>query len=686
MDAQTTHSDLQYHRKFPASNLPKSLISKITTMIPRQWGRAACLNSATQTQLARRLSTFTAGESIIRPRTEPLRRARHSATSRAFSQTWQFHKRLEYLRAQSTLQNVQTDRQQIPHPSNTLLQSRFPTKTVIALVLIGGLAYYLVDIVDPSWTDDVYAAFSSGDDSSSLTTPLHFYRNRTEVQHTLDYHIPDASAPLKDPTVAKFLSDQFEKLCFGWMMTEDDARKGVEGMEDVQMPITHGCRFRSNEPCEDFFALGTSPGPGEKPWNYWTVLDGHAGRHTAFYLQWSLIPMVSSALCALPRTASSPEIENTIKNAFLSADRSIMDRAKTAANWYPAANAAAIAALTPAFSGSCALLAAFDASTSTLRVACTGDSRAVLGRWDPSTSSYTAIPLSVDQTGFNAAEVERLTHEHPDEPSIIDPKTGRLMGIAVTRAFGDHRWKWDNDLIKACQHKFWGTAPRPGSKTPPYMTAEPEVTETQIVRCEPDDYKSSSPATTKGKSDFLILASDGLWDRISSDHAVECVQRYLEARARGKGSVTSDPHLKANPPNFSSISTLSAQNPFSPFRPTTGAMQQQQQSSGGGSLEPGVTCDPEQGQDVDWKATPEYFAIEDENAAVCLARNAMGGTRRALFLGILAGPEPLSRNAVDDTTIMVVFFDRLGEKGKEGAAKGVDEAGEKKKKRWWWPL
>ena len=679
MDAQTILFDL-YHRKFPASNLPKSLIIKIATMIPRQWGRTACLNSATQTQLVRRLSTFTAGGSIIRPRIEHLRRARHSVTSRAFSQTGQLHKRLEHLRTQSTLQNVQTNRQQILHPSNTLLQSRFPTKTVIALVLVGGLAYYLVDIVDPSWTDDVYAAFSSGDDSSSLTTPLHFYRNRTEVQHTLDYHIPDASAPLKDPTVAKFLSDQFEKLCFGWMMTEDDARKGVEGMEDIQMPITHGCRFRSNEPCEDFFALGTSPGPGEKPWNYWTVLDGHAGRHTAFYLQWSLIPMVSSALCALPRTASSPEIENTIKNAFLSTDRTIMDRAKTAANWYPAANAAAIAALTPAFSGSCALLAAFDASTCTLRVACTGDSRAVLGRWDPSTSSYTAIPLSVDQTGFNAAEVERLTREHPDEPSIIDPKTGRLMGIAVTRAFGDHRWKWDNDLVKACQHKFWGTAPRPGSKTPPYMTAEPEITETQIVRCEPDDYKYPSTDATKGKSDFLILASDGLWDRISSDHAVECVQRYLEARARGKGSVLSDPHLKVNPPNFSSVSALSAQNPFSPFLPT-GAAQQ----SGGGTLEPGVMCDPEQGQDVEWKATPEYFAIEDENAAVCLARNAMGGTRRALFLGILAGPEPLSRNAVDDTTIMVVFFDGLGVGDMGAAGKGAGEVGEKKK-RWWWPL
>lgn len=534
----------------------------------------------------------------------------------------------------------------------------------------------------------MYAAFSSGDDSSAMTTPLHFYRNRTELQHTLDYHIPDPSAPLKDPNIAKFFSEQFEKLCFGWMMTEDDARKGVEGMENVHMPITHGCRFRSNEPCEDFFALGTSPGPGEKMWNYWTVLDGHAGRHTAFYLQWCLIPMVSSALCALPRSASSPEIENSIKNAFLAADRSIMDRAKTAANWYPAASAAAIAALTPAFSGSCALLAAFDASTSTLRVACTGDSRAVLGRWDPSTSSYKAIPLSEDQTGFNAAEVARLAQDHPDEPSIIDPNTGRLLGIAVTRAFGDHRWKWDNSLIKACQHKFWGSAPRPGSKTPPYMTAEPEVTETQIIRCDPDDYSSPS-STAQAKSDFLIMASDGLWDRISSDHAVNCIQRYLEARARGKGSVASDPELRRNPPDFSAVSSSSFSNPSLGAPPHSNSNPNSDSTTTTTTaLEPGVSCDPAQNLDVDWKATPEFFAIEDENAAVCLARNAMGGTRRALFLGILAAPGPLSRNAVDDTTVMVVFFDRLGEesKSKAGEGAGMEGSGERKKKRWWWPL
>jgi pyruvate dehydrogenase phosphatase len=368
--------------------------------------------------------------------------------------------------------------------TTTLLQSAFPTKTAIALLIVGGLLYYFVDIEEADWTDRVYDAFSSGDDSSALSTPLHFYNNKDELDHWISNHIPDASAPLKDPNVAKFFSDNFEKLCSGWMMSKEDARKGVEGMEGVQMPITHGCRFRSNEPCEDFFALGTAPGPGEKKWNYWAVMDGHAGRHTAFYLQWTLIPYVSSALLGLPAGASSRMVEEAVKKAFIGLDKNIMDRAKTAANWYPAANAAAVAALTPAFSGSCALLAAFDPESSTLRVACTGDSRAVLGRWDPSTSSYTAIPLSEDQTGFSKKEVERLTAEHPGEDSIIDPKTGRMFGMAITRAFGDHRFKWDNDFIKTVQHKFWGTAPRPGSKTPPYMTAEPEVTETYIVREE----------------------------------------------------------------------------------------------------------------------------------------------------------------------------------------------------------
>jgi pyruvate dehydrogenase phosphatase len=507
---------------------------------------------------------------------------------------------------------------------------------VLFLVVLGGLAYYFIDIRDEDWTDDVLNSYQ---EDQAMATPLHFYNDKEELDHWIQFHINDPLAPLKDPAVVKFFSEQFAKLAHGWMMTEDEAKN--EGI-----PVTHGCRFRSNQPCEDYYALGTSPGPGAKPWNYWSIMDGHAGRHTALHLQWTLIPHLSSALLSLPAASSSLDIESTIKQTFLRIDKSLMDRARTAANWFPAANAVAIAALTPVFSGSCALLAAFDPEKETLRVACTGDSRAVLGRWDPSSNAYTTIPLSVDQTGFNEKEVERIAREHPDEPDIIDPKSGRLLGIAVTRAFGDHRWKWENEFIRTVQHRFWGTAPRPGSKTPPYMTAEPEVTETEIVRVDPA--KEKGPRA--GKSDFMIMASDGLWDRISSEHAVECVERWLEARQRGNGSVANDPRLKANPPQY----------------PTSF------------NLEDGVTVDPENGKEVDWKATPEYFAIEDENAAVCLARNAIGGTRRGLFMGILSVPEPLNRNAVDDTTIMVVFFDKLGElrgvKGEEGT-----------KKSWWKP-
>ena len=523
-------------------------------------------------------------------------------------------------------------------PNTSMLQSAFPKKTFIFLVLLTGLAYYFVDVRDLDWTDDVMNSFEA---DQNQATPLQFFANKEELDHFLQHHIPDPSQPLKNPQVAQFFSEHFDKLAGGWKMEEKDA-------VEENIPVTHGCRFKSNEPCEDYFAFGTSPGPGSQPWNYWSIMDGHAGRHTAFLLQWTLIPSLSSALLTLPAHSSPFEIESTIKNTFLRVDKQIMDSARTAASWFPAANAAAIAALTPAFSGSCALLAAFNPQDNTLRVACTGDSRAVLGRWDPSSQSYTCMPLSEDQTGFNEKEVKRLAEAHPDEPDIIDPKSGRLMGIAITRAFGDHRWKWDNDFIKTVQAKFWGSAPRPLSKTPPYMTAEPEVTETDIVRAERSDARQ--------KSDFMIMASDGLWDRISSEHAVECVERWIEARERGNGSVANDPRLAANPPA----------NQF-----------------GNAMVEDsGFTYNAETGEQVEWKATPEYFAIEDENAAVCLARNAMGGSRRGLFMGVLSVPPPMGRYAVDDTTIMVVFFDKLD---KEGVAKGKAAGTTGEKKSWWKP-
>ena len=598
-------------------------------MLPSRIGNAARSRYSSAIQLAAQVrSPLTAGSRCAYLRPQAKRVA--NLQSRAIH--------IRSTSSNRTLLNTSKVQENRHHgPTTTLLQSAFPKKTFAFLVILTGLAYYFVDVRDLDWTDDVMNSFEADNPG---VTPLQFFANKDELDHFLQHHIPDPSQPLKSPQVAQFFSENFDRLAGGWKMTEKDAF-------EENIPVTHGCRFKSNEPCEDYFAFGTSPGPGSQPWNYWSIMDGHAGRHTAFYLQWTLIPSLSSALLTLPLHSSPFEIESTIKNTFLRVDKQIMDSARTAANWFPAANAAAIAALTPAFSGSCALLAAFDPSSSVLRVACTGDSRAVLGRWDPSSQSYSAIALSEDQTGFNEKEVQRLAAAHPDEPDMIDPTSGRLLGIAVTRAFGDHRWKWDNDMIRTVQAKFWGSAPRPKSKTAPYMTAEPEITETEIVR--------SDKGNVRSRSDFMIMASDGLWDRISSAHAVECVERWLEARDRGNGQVRNDPKLNANPPQFD--------NPM--------------------VEDPGFTYNAETGEQVDWKATPEYFAIEDENAAVCLARNAMGGTRRGLFMGVLSVPPPMSRYAVDDTTIMVVFFDKLDKDEAAAAAAAASRGATGEKKSWW---
>jgi len=377
---------------------------------------------------------------------------------------------------------------------------------------------------------------------------------------------------------------------------------------------------------EDYFAVGTAPGAGEKPWDYYAIFDGHAGWQTAWYLQHSMIPMLSLHLGKLSSTSTSSIIHSAIKEAFVKQDTAIMEEARNAANWLPAANPSAIFSLIPALSGSCALVAAFDRESGKLHVANVGDSRAVLGRWDPISQRYVAKPLSVDQTGFNESEVSRIKAEHPGEDDILDPKTGRLLGLMVTRAFGDHRWKMDNELIKKIQAKFWGSGPRPQSKTPPYLTAEPEVMEVDIVGVDPRDRNVTT------KSDFMIMASDGLWDHISSEHAVECVQRWMEAGDWGARKVSENPHLV--PADYS--------------RPMP-------------DPEPGVEYDAETGTPVSWKVAPEYFSIEDDNAAACLARNALGGNRIGLVQGLLTAynlPGSLSRNVLDDMTIIVVFFNK----------------------------
>jgi pyruvate dehydrogenase phosphatase len=485
------------------------------------------------------------------------------------------------------------------------LQSRFPTKTVLFLLGLGGAAYYFVD-----WEHDITHELNPA--------ALHFHKTPEDCKM--------AMAIRPQPLMNHDEVNEYLDMCIA-TMDEEDSKK-------YNIPVTHAFHLPSNSPTEDFLSIGTSPGINQEPWNYWGVYDGHAGPWTSSILQQQLIPLVSLYLNVLKdfdEPLTSAVINHTIGRAFTDLDDQIMGAAKQALSWSGALTAKGIGLLAPALSGSCAVLAIFDPKSSLLRVACTGDSRAVLGRWDPVEEKYTTMPLSVDQTGFNESEVERITKEHPDEEGLIDPKTGRTLGMAITRAFGDHRWKWPEELIREAQYKFWGYRPRPNAKTPPYLTALPVIEEVEIRR-------GDNPVVDGGKADFLIMASDGLWDHISSEHAVELVQRWLEAKARGNGLVTRDPQLLEQDSNW-------ATQRYSP--------------------DSGAEYDVEEGAYPTWKVEPKYFAIEDDNAAQCLARNAFGGTRSDLLSGVLSYSPPLSRDVRDDTTILVVFFDRVPEPGKK---------------------
>lgn len=311
------------------------------------------------------------------------------------------------------------------------------------------------------------------------------------------------------------------------------------------------------------------------------------------------MPYVSTALAHLGPESEEHVVNNTIKTAFRNLDERILGTAQATIASSQPGSSQALKAMLPAIAGSCALLTIYDPQSGILRTAVTGDSRAVLGSWAEDSRSYVSEALSEDQTGFNDREVARLSEAHPGEAKdMLDPKSGRLFGMAITRAFGDHRWKYPLDVLEHMKEKYFDVGPRPKYKTPPYMTAEPEI-QTRQVRTK----------------DFVILASDGLWDHMSNEDAVACVSGWLETRRAWKKSSPKDLRYVAPHPT-------------------------------------------ELNEHGSWTSTPKNFVYEDtDSAAVCLVKNAFGGNRRDLFRAVMSQTGPRSRYVRDDITVQVVFFE-----------------------------
>ncbi|KAJ6093535.1 hypothetical protein N7486_008824 [Penicillium sp. IBT 16267x] len=399
-----------------------------------------------------------------------------------------------------------------------------------------------------------------------------------------------------------------EHLTFGPGLSPDQVTQ-IISQHAYSLPVTgiagvhryDGTQWASNSPCEDRFFHGQFPSPWNdgKQWMAWAVFDGHAGWQTAELLKHQLLPYVRHSLDQVSSDEPVPpeRVQEALVKGFLNLDASIFKTAEDASRSKEPLQDR-VQKMEPAYAGSCALLSILDPATRTLYVACTGDSRAVLGQQRPD-GTWEAIPLSVDQSGSNQEEIARLQQEHPGEENII--KGGRVLGMMVSRAFGDSRWKWPLDFQKEMQKRFYGPAPltpRYDVQTPPYLTAEPVVTSTKIDPSRPS---------------FLIMASDGLWDNLSSEQAVGLMGKWLGAEK---------------------------QSPSTPI--ATPALQ-----------------DFVFGKGVEEKFVEERTTVQDDNAAVHLTRNSLGGNHHELIAGRLAFSSPFSRYARDDITVQVVFFHDL---------------------------
>ena len=273
-----------------------------------------------------------------------------------------------------------------------------------------------------------------------------------------------------------------------------------------------------------------------------SIFDGHHGGSTSGGLWIQLSALVVDVLRRLHedfnntsefqtlssdgtirwRDPPAQDIDDAIKHAFLSWDHYIVhhlcEDALSASKSSLTPTALAFWNLLYAWAGSTALLAWYDNQTRQLRVACTGTSRAVLGRRTKDSQgrrTYEVHVLSDDHTPSNPAEVARLTAQHPGEP--LFEEDGRFLGgMRTTRAFGDAHLKLDRAVLEHIRDELHGPPVLDCVKTPPYLTAEPVVTTTHIQ-----------------PGDFLVMATDGLWEWLTSAEAVGLVGLWIDGARIG---------------------------------------------------------------------------------------------------------------------------------------------------------
>ncbi|XP_042509969.1 probable protein phosphatase 2C 38 [Macadamia integrifolia] len=222
------------------------------------------------------------------------------------------------------------------------------------------------------------------------------------------------------------------------------------------------------------------------------IYDGHGGPETARFLNDHLFHN-------LKRFTSDHQGMSTdvINKAFLATEEEFLSLVKK--HWQNKPQIASV--------GSCCLVGII--CNGLLYIANAGDSRVVLGRLEKATREVRAIQLSTEHNASIESVRDELHLLHPDDSQIVvlKHKVWRVKGlIQVSRSIGDAYLKRTEFNREPLISRF--RLPEPFDK--PILSAEPSML---VQKVHPQDQ-------------FLIFASDGLWEHLSNQEAVDIVHNY----------------------------------------------------------------------------------------------------------------------------------------------------------------
>ncbi|PSS29289.1 Protein like [Actinidia chinensis var. chinensis] len=249
---------------------------------------------------------------------------------------------------------------------------------------------------------------------------------------------------------------------------------------------------QANSSLEDQSQVFTSPSA-----TYVGVYDGHGGSEASRFINRHLFSYLHKFVMEQGELSA-----DVIKNAFNATEEEFLNLVKRSLPVRPK-----IASV-----GSCCLVGAI--SHDVLYVANLGDSRAVLGRrvFAEKRRDVVADRLSTDHNVASEEVRKEVEALHPDDSDVVVNCRGvwRIKGIIqVSRSIGDVYLK-KPEFFRDPIFQQYGN-PYPLRR--PLLTAEPSIIKRNL---KPEDL-------------FLIFASDGLWEQLSDEAAVEIV--YKNPRA-----------------------------------------------------------------------------------------------------------------------------------------------------------